>query len=381
MTRPEQSGAPGRPAAGLPTRRIDAARLMLQPHHLRASLALTPQPSLRNASLAGLQAAVTAAIALPLVLLSPWAPLIGFASLGTLAALFGRFAAQGRRSRVVFLSGLSLVSAVFTMSAAAWLGASDSLLMLLLALSCGGFFLLTVSVDFGPPGALIFVFAAGAAMAPAETFHEVAQRSGATAAVAALAWLICTATEVFRHHATEERRFPSIPMRPLGHRLIAAGRIALGAAAAVFASHALGLMHPAWAAMGALAVMQGTHLHINMSRALQRMSGTILGALLAWLVLIQEPSAQAVILVLIVLQVSTELIIGLNYGLGVILVTPMALLMSHLAAPGAAGADMAPERVANTLLGAAIGIAVAVLFSTLDDRHHLAHHHATRKRG
>ena len=50
----------------------------------------------------------------------------------------------------------------------------------------------------------------------------------------------------------------------------------------------------------------------------------------------------------------------------------MALLMTHLAAPHEAGAVMAPERVLDTILGAGVGIVVAVLFSSIDDRRYLA---------
>ena len=132
--------------------------------------------------------------------------------------------------------------------------------------------------------------------------------------------------------------------------------------------------------MGTLAVMQGAHLHISMNRALQRMMGTVVGALLAWLILSQDPSVWIIIAILVVLQFATEIIIGANYGLGQVLVTPMALLMTYLAAPHIAGADMVPERILNTVLGACMGIVFAVLFSTLDDRRHLARHHAGRGR-
>ena len=67
--------------------------------------------------------------------------------------------------------------------------------------------------------------------------------------------------------------------------------------------------------------------------------------------------------------------------MGQILVTPMALLMSYLAAPHAAGLAMVPERVLDTLLGAAIGIALAVVCSSLDDRRHLAGHQMRRAAG
>jgi uncharacterized membrane protein YccC len=126
--------------------------------------------------------------------------------------------------------------------------------------------------------------------------------------------------------------------------------------------------------MGALAVLQGTHLHINMNRALQRTVGTTVGAVLAWALLIQDPSVWMLIAVLVALQVLTEMVIGANYALGQVLVTPMALLMTHLAAPQAGGPQMAPERVLDTLLGAAVGICIAVLLSSIDDRRRLAEH-------
>lgn len=352
--------------------RADVARRLLQPHRLRSSIALSRQPSLRNAALAGLQAAVTMAIALPLVQLSPWPHLIGFAALGALVALFGRFAPRRRRNRIVLFCGLWQVGAVLVMSAASWLGLPHAMSLALLSLSCGVFFFAATTGQFGPPGALIFAFAAGASLGPVGSGREVVERVAATASVAALAWGICAATEFFRHTPTPERPLPTEPLRPASHRLIAAVRIAFGAAIAVFAAHAVGAAHPAWAAMGAVAVMQGAHLHISMDRALQRMAGTVAGAVLAWLILAQVPSLWTVIAVLAALQFAIEVIIGANYALGQILVTPMALLASYLAAPHAAGVAMVPERIVDTMLGVGIGLIVAILCSTLDDRIHLA---------
>ena len=363
-----------------PARRVDAARHLLRPHLLRDSLAVGRQPSMRNSALAGLQAAFATAIALPLVYLSPWSHLIGFAALGALVALFGRFAPEQRRQRIVLLCAVLQTCTVLAMSSAAWLGLPAWALMALLAAGCGVLFLLSVSGRFGAPGALIFVFAAGASMEAATSFPAVIERTAVTAAVAALAWLICASTEFLRHKATPQGSFVVEPVEPLSDRLMASLRISVGAAVAIFVSHALGAQHLAWAAMGSLAVMQGAHLHISMHRALQRTAGTVIGALLAWLILLFDPSVWTVIAILIVLQIATEMIIGSNYGLGQILVTPMALLMTYLANPGAADMAMVPERVIDTMLGAAIGISAAVLFSTIHDRRELAHRHASRAR-
>lgn len=362
----------------LASRRIDAARHLLGPQQIRESWGMASQPSLRNSALAGLQAATAAAIVLPLTLLSPWPHLIGFAALGPLAALFGRFAPRGKRGRIVLLCAMWLAFAVFVMSAATWLGASVPVRLLLLAIACGFFFFVSTTGQFGPPGALIFIFAAGAAMGDVASWHEVVERGAATAVAGGLAWIICTATEVLRGQERPELPFPSDPVRPIDHHLIAAGRITLGAALTGFLVHAAGASHPAWAVLGTVAVMQGVHLHINMNRALQRMAGTVLGAGLVWLILACEPSAWSVIAMLVFLQVAIEVVIGTNYALGQILVTPMALLMSYLAAPGAVGTAMAPERVLDTIAGASIGIVLAVIGSSMDDRVFLARLSASR---
>lgn len=262
------------------------------------------------------------------------------------------------------------------MSLVAWLGAPIAVQLALLALGCGAFLFVGLTGGFGPPGALIFVFAAAASMSTDLTLAQVLERTAATAIIAILAWVICAVSEMFRHHPTVDRPLPADPRLPVRHRLAMAARAIIGAGIAVFASHALGAHQPAWAAMGALAVLQGTHLHINMNRALQRTVGTTVGAVLAWLLLIQDPSVWILIAVLVALQILTEVVIGANYALGQVLVTPMALLMTHLAAPQAGGPAMAPERVLDTLLGAVVGICIAVLLSTIDDRRQLAEHQA-----
>lgn len=362
-----------------PVRRIDVVRHLLHPRQMRDSLTLASQPYWRNASLAGMQSALAAAIALPLVYLSPWSHLIGYAALGALVALFGRYAPERSRNRILLLCALVQTLAVFAMSMAGWLGFPLGVKLGLLALACGIFFFVAIGGRFGPPGPLIFIFAAGAAMADVASFQDVLERSAATAVVALLAAAICAVSEHFREHPTPDRALPAEPLRPLRQLSIASARSVIAAAVAIFAAHALGADHPVWAAMGALAVLQGAHLHISMHRALQRMAGTVVGALLVWFVLDQNPSVWTILALLVVLQYATELIIGSNYALGQILVTPMALLMTHLAAPDALGTAMVPERILDTLLGAATGILIAILWSSLDERHRLVRHVARRR--
>src|SRR3546814_5926666 len=65
------------------------------------SLALASPPSVRNAVIAGMQAALSVLLALATMHLSPWPELVGFPALGALAALFGRYASLQRRRRIL----------------------------------------------------------------------------------------------------------------------------------------------------------------------------------------------------------------------------------------------------------------------------------------
>jgi len=351
-----------------------ALRHLLAPAQLKQTLAVGKPPSLRNSALAGLQAALVIGIALPLVLASPWAHLVGFAALGALPALFGRFHPPAERGHIVAQCGLWQTVAVGSMAAVVRLGAGQSALLVVLAVACGCFYFVASTLRPGPPGALIFIFAAGAGMVPAPTWRAVFEHAGATAIVSALSWLVCIATERWRQRATPEKTFPIEATQAFPRRLRASARVAFGAGLAASLAHAIGAAHPAWAAMGTVAVMQGVHLQVNMNRALQRMLGTVVGAGIVWLILSSEPSAWTVIASVAVFQFLTEVVIGYNYALGQVLVTPMALRMSYLAAPpGTAGASMAGERILDTVIGATLGLVLAVIASNVEDRVHLVH--------
>ena len=349
-------------------------RRLLALARLRESFAVATPLSMRNSAVAGMQTSLTVLIAVAATHLSPWAHLAGFPALGALAALFGRFAPTGRRMPIVLLSGFLLTASVGTLSAISMAGATPATMLICLALLAGVLTWLTNHWRLGGPGAVIFVFAACAAVGPVDQWRSVVERVVFTAAGAAVAWAVCTATDRLRIDAPAPVAVAAGADRPALHQCIAAGRIALCAASAALLALAAGWSHPAWAAIGATAVLQGSHLHITMHRAVQRTVGTLIGAALAWLILASHPSFWMVLLAVIALQFITELVIGFNYVFGLICVTPMALLMTSLAAPSAV-ADMPMARVLDTVLGALVGIAFAVIFSTLDDRAHLAAHH------
>lgn len=322
--------------------------------------------------MAGLQTGLTAVVALTLVYLSAWSEFVGFAGLGALVALFARHSSHWQRHWMLLLAAAIQTGLVFLMSGVAFLEWSVPAQLALLSIICGLLMFICSSTALGAPGPLIFLFAAGACVGSEPNWPQVVDRTLVTGAATLVGWFICMITSFWRYVPKEQTASANAQIRPLKSRLIAAVRTLIGAAIAVYLVHyGFEAHYPAWAAMGALAVMQGAHLHLSMNRALQRMVGTTMGAVIAWFLLVQEPSIWTLIAVIGVFQLLTEIFIGSNYALGQMFIAPMALLTMHLAAPWVSSEAMVPERVLDTVVGACIGMVIAVLFSTLDDRRYL----------
>lgn len=353
--------------------RWQTLRNLIHPQQFRESVQLAPQPSLRNDFMAGLQTGLTAVVALTLAYLSPWTEFVGFAGLGALIALFARHSSHWQRHWMLLLAAVIQTALVFIMSGVAYMDWSVPTQLALLSIICGLLMFICSSTALGAPGPLIFLFAAGACVGSEPDWQQVLDRTLVTGAATLLGWFICMVTSFWRHVPTAQTASASAGIRPLQSRLIAAARTMLGAAIAVYLVHyGFQAHYPAWAAMGALAVMQGAHLHLSMNRALQRMAGTTLGAIIAWFLLVQEPSIWTLIAVIGIFQLLTEIFIGSNYALGQMFIAPMALLTMHLAAPWVSSEAMVPERVIDTVVGACIGMIIAVVFSSMDDRRYLA---------
>lgn len=259
--------------------------------------------------------------------------------------------------------------------------------------------------QLGLPGIVIFIFAGSAALSPAANWQEVSGRALATALGVGMALLAGWITERWRGSGAADKAQASSKIAPASAILsptsasaplvssganlaqprlwqkLPAMRISLRVMLSCFVSamlaHALGLAHPAWAAIGAVAVIQGMHLHIAMHRAWQRTLGSLVGSGLAWLILSEHPSFFQILLVVALLQLVTEMLMAYNYGLGQMAVTPMALLMTALASTTDA-ANMSSARIYDTALGAIVGIGLALVFSNIEERQHLAAHHHQR---
>ncbi|MET1020765.1 MAG: FUSC family protein [Arthrobacter sp.] len=143
---------------------------------------------------------------------------------------------------------------------------------------------------------------------------------------------------------------------------------AVGAAGAVGVLSGSG--HPHWAMAAAAVPLAGADMPSSVYRGLHRIVGTLVGLVVVAVVLFPWaftplrvfPGHEAAVLALlvIVLQFTTELFMTRHYGLAMVSFTPVILLTTQLAAP-ASPQLLVAERAVETLLGAGIGILVAVL--------------------
>ncbi|MEU2623143.1 FUSC family protein [Streptomyces sp. NPDC007157] len=156
----------------------------------------------------------------------------------------------------------------------------------------------------------------------------------------------------------------AVPHRPLWRRLgplaPLAARTALGCALAGYASLALGVGRPYWALVTAASLYQA-NITLTWSRGVQRVVGNLLGVLVfAAVVPLTRLHPAVLVLSCLAFNFGAEALIGRNYWLGSVCVTPMALLITEFARTQDSG-QLITERVLDTLVGALVGLVAAVV--------------------
>lgn len=128
--------------------------------------------------------------------------------------------------------------------------------------------------------------------------------------------------------------------------------------------------HWYWAMVAASVVLAGAATTSRLTRSIQRFMGTTLGVLMAGVLLWLEMPTLGVVGAVIVLQAAAELLIGRNYGVAMLAVTPLALLMVSLANP-IDPEILVVDRVFETFIGSLVGTAIALVSAKLrsDEQH------------
>jgi uncharacterized membrane protein YccC len=142
----------------------------------------------------------------------------------------------------------------------------------------------------------------------------------------------------------------SLPMR---HGL----RMGVAAAAAVWLSFALDITRGYWATITTLIVLQ-PFAGATMHKTLQRVGGSVLGGIIAAALAVVARTKLAIAGVMLPFTVGAVAVLPLNYGVFVLLLTPVFVL---LAEPHPGDWGIAGLRVVNTVLGGVIALVAARL--------------------
>lgn len=159
--------------------------------------------------------------------------------------------------------------------------------------------------------------------------------------------------------AAERAVPPRSPWQRLAPFAPIAARTALGCALAGYAALALGVGRPYWALVTAASLYQA-NVTLTWNRGVQRVVGNLLGVLaFAVLAPLAHLHPAALVLCCLALNFGAEALIGRNYWLGSVCVTPMALLITEFAR-AQDPAELITDRVVDTLVGALVGFVAAV---------------------
>lgn len=317
----------------------------------------------------GLQAGI--AVGAPVLVFS----LLGLENLGVMAsmggfvALYGAAMSRMRRAAVLPFVVLGLVASAAVGVSTSW---SLPLGLLALFLVAAVAAVLCLGTRIGPPGPVFFALIAGVSgylTAPVEiggVGRDPVTVVTMVAVGSVFAYLVQIAPLALTGYRRKDRdryreEAPHSRSRFLfnDESIAIAARVIIVAGVAVVVSVPLGIDRAYWVVVAGVAVVQNVvHLRLTALRAAHRVLGTLVGVGVYALIAFLEPRGALLALVLAALQFVVELLVTRNYGLALMLITPLALIISTYGA-GADVAVIVRERAIDTVLGA--GIAVAVI--------------------
>lgn len=298
------------------------------------------------------RAASTILVSLTVLALVGQLNLAVYATFGAFASLYGTGVRHRGRIRIQAVVGAAFVATV-TLGAVIACFPNRSLIavpiMALVAVIAG---VASDRAGLRPPGPLFFVFALSSCAAVPTDAHGVLRAlliSAGSATIAVLAGVVET-----RLLGVQEAPPPAPARRTAVLACAAAVLIASGLATLA------GVPYPYWAAIAATVPFSAPTPRAQAVRAIHRVVGTLVGLVLAAALLSLPDQAWLMVPIAAALQGCTELVVTRHYGMALVFITPLALVLMHLAHPQPLG-QLLGARLVETVIGVMIGVVAALL--------------------
>ena len=271
-----------------------------------------------------------------------------YAAFGAFASLYGRNHVHLSRAAMQASAGAALVAAVMAGVAVGMLDNAAWVAVPVAAVVAGLASALSRAQDWQPPGSLFLVFAFGAC---ASVPHDASDLAPALLVSGGSA-LFAVVVGAVGGFARGDRSLPSrvrfrrswLPLQDFA---------AAGVAGAL--ATAAGIGHPYWAAVAAVAPLSARGLRSQLTRGIQRVLGTLLGLLTSAALLGLHLQGVVLLVVIAALQVAAELLVGRNYAVAMLVITPLALLMGQTAHEQPVG-GLLFDRGVETVIGSTVGL-------------------------
>lgn len=316
--------------------------------------ATTLRPARADDRRAAIQAAVSVAVVLAAVLVIGRPEWTSYAVFGAFTALYGRNRPAPSRARRQLLAAVCLVAGTTAGAVVATL--PDRELWLVIGSGLAAFLggSLVALEEWRPPGPTFLVFAFGAVAGAPLVCGGVHAACAVSVASATFTWIVGNMRSLFQLASSAPR--PKGKLRPSLEPVMAAVAVVLAGSCAT----AIGIGHPYWSMVAASAVAVGRDARHQVRRAAERVTGSLLGLVVAAGLLVFVTGEFAVVFVVALLQFVIELIVARNYTLALLFITPQALLMGQLTYERSIG-PLLMDRGLETVVGAAATVLLALL--------------------
>jgi len=310
-----------------------------------------------------------------------------YATFGAFTSLYGRNHAGLSRAQMQTVLAVALTVSV-VLGVTVGLSAQRSWWAIpVAAVVAAGGSLLSDAQDWHPPGPLFLVFAFAACASVPSRPSDVGWSALVAGTSALFSLVVGSAGSAVRHlgsrHPASRSATPrrsratvarghaaqrsvaqrSVPQSSVAQRSVARRHLARNAGSVLVSgglATAVGIGHPYWAMVSAVVPLAARDVRSQVVRGVHRVAGTLLGLGLAALLLAVDLADLVLILVITTLQAAAELLVGRNYALALVAITPLALLMVHLVSAVPAGALLL-DRGVETVIGVAVGLLVGWL--------------------
>ena len=119
---------------------------------------------------------------------------------------------------------------------------------------------------------------------------------------------------------------------------------------------------PYWIPLSCAAVMSGSTIISTFHKSIQRSFGTIIGVIIATIILKTNPNGFIIVIINMILTALTELFIVKNYAIAVMFITPNALLIAETSTQIHNITYFATARITDIVVGSLIGLIGIYIF-------------------